>query len=172
MSRKENPAVLTPAIESPSQHPSVQGATYVPPQKEEPKPKSDKNMFWPMLGTGAMLVACGLGVVLYFQITQSMGAVRTDISSLRQSYIELLPRSEFSKHHNSVDGRIQTFQTRNATALEIWTSRVSSLESSIERMRRETKATVDSLDRELQQLRERIAVLESRPKPKATQPTP
>lgn len=162
MSRKEypNPAPRTAEEHFYSQH--AQEPQRAVEAKAPPAPQSGR-LFWQMLGTGAMLVACGLGVVLYFQITQSMNVVRSDISSLRKSYIELLPRTEFSKHHNSVDGQIQSFQTKNSTALEIWTSRVSSLENSIERMRRETKITVETLERELQQLRERLAVLEDRP---------
>jgi hypothetical protein len=132
------------------------------PEKHDPAP-----LFWRMFGSSVMAIACALGIVLYLQVTQSISSIRSDVTVLREGYVQLVPRSEYSKGHSQVSSEIQALQARNVTALEIWVSRVSELERRIERMRTDHIAQMEALQREQQQLRERMAVLESRSSVKA-----
>jgi hypothetical protein len=132
------------------------------PEKHDPTP-----LFWRMFGSSVMAIACALGIVLYLQVTQSISSIRSDVTVLREGYVQLVPRSEFSKGHSQLSTEIQALQARNVTALEIWVSRVSELERRIERMRTDHIAQMEALQREQQQLRERMAVLESRSSVKA-----
>jgi septal ring factor EnvC (AmiA/AmiB activator) len=160
-------------LQQPPSSNSVSDTELVRPAKDvkpaEPEKKAEKSekadptpLFWRMFGASCMSIAASLAIVLYFQVTQHINALRADVTLLREGYIQLVPKSEFSKGHAQVTAEIQTLQAKNLTALEIWTSRVREQERKIERMRNEHKEQVDALQRDIQQLRERLAVLESR----------
>jgi hypothetical protein len=109
-----------------------------------------------------MAIAASLAIVLYFQVMQSVNALRSDVTVLREAAIQLVPKSEFSKGHHQLSTDLQTMQAKNLTAMEIWSARVTEQERKIERMRTEHKEQVEGYQREIEQLRERVAVLEAR----------
>jgi hypothetical protein len=134
-----------------------------PEKSPEPTEKPDTTpLFWRMFGTSTMAIAASLGIALYVQTSQSISAIRTDVTQLRESAIQMVPKTEFSRSHNELGTDIQTLQAKNVTAMEIWTARVTELERKLERMRTDHKEQVEAFQRENQQLRERLAVLEAR----------
>lgn len=158
MSALQQPHSNTSANESPMMERTTRDLT--PPDVEK---KADLTpLFWRMFGASCMAIAASLFIVLYFQIMQGLNAIRSDVSVLREGYIQLVPKSEFSKGHSQITTDIQTMQAKNVTALEIWSARVTEQDRKIERMRTEHKEQVENLQRDIQQLRERLAVLENR----------
>jgi len=134
-----------------------------PEEKAEKTEKTDLTpLFWRMFGASTMAIAAALAIVLYFQVMQAINAMRADVTLLREGYIQLVPKSEFSKSHSQVTTDIQTLQAKNLTALEIWTARVAELERRVEHMRSDHKEQIEDLQREIQLLRERLVVLEHR----------
>jgi hypothetical protein len=135
-----------------------------PEKKAEKTEKTDPTpLFWRMFSASFMAIACALAIVLYFQVNQAINALRADVTLLREGYIQLVPKSEFSKSHSQVTTEIETLQVKNLTALEIWTARVAELERKIEHMRSDHKEQIEGMQREIQLLRERLVVLENRP---------
>src|ERR1700678_3705950 len=70
------------------------------PEKKAEKKDDPTPLFWRMFGASCMSIAASLAIVLYIQVTTSIGGLRADVTQLREGYIQLVPKAEFTQGYN------------------------------------------------------------------------
>jgi hypothetical protein len=121
------------------------------------------SLFWRVFGGTLLSIAALVVVTVYQQFSNSLLDLRNSITHLNESRAELLQKDEFNSRMTSVWNGIKDMQAANAT--------VASLRERSALLEQQLKAAEDErkdMTRQLQQLRERLAVVEGRVKVKST----
>jgi gas vesicle protein len=152
-----------------------------PEAKASVKPAETKDdhqipAFWRICGATLVSVAAMVAVTLYIQLSNQVGSLRGDLNALRDQNHDLVRTDDYNSRNLAIAATIKEVQASNAAAMEFWKERTLSLERQINALQEENKRTVRELDREVQKLRERLAVLENKQggealKPKGGLPT-
>jgi uncharacterized protein (DUF3084 family) len=121
------------------------------------------SLFWRVFGGTLLSIAALVVVTVYQQFSNSLFELRNDMIHLNESRADLLRKDEFNTRMNAVWGSMKDLQTAEAplTALR---ERSALLEQQLKAAEDERK----ELTRQLQQMRERLAVVEGRVKGKST----
>lgn len=138
-------------------------------KKEESKSDGNIPAFWRIFGATLLSVAAMVAVTLYIQVSNQLGTVRGELNSLRDQAHDLVRTDDYNSRNLAIAATIKEVQASSAAAMEFWKERALALERQTTALQEENKRT----DREVQKLRERLAVLENRPgevKPKGVLP--
>ena len=117
------------------------------------------SLFWRIFGGTLLSIAALVGVTVYQQFSNSLLELRNDMIRLSESRADLLKKDEFNTRMTSVWSSMKDLQTAE-TAVTGLRERSALLEQQLKAAEDERK----ELTRELQQLRERLAVVEGRVK--------
>jgi hypothetical protein len=120
------------------------------------------SLFWRVFGGTLLSIAALVVVTVYQQFSNSLLDLRNSITHLNESRAELLQKDEFNSRMTSVWNGIKDLQTANATVASL-RERSALLEQQLKAAEDERKEQA----RQLQQLRERLAVVEGRVKVKS-----
>jgi hypothetical protein len=126
-----------------------------PPKEEERLP-----LFWRIFGSTVLSIAALVAVTLYQQVMSSLNEIRSDQNRLNQDHGELIKKDEFNSRILAVASSIKELQAANAAALDVWRERAAMLERQVKAAEEERKQLAREHARELQWLRERLAVVE------------
>ena len=119
------------------------------------------SLFWRVFGGTLLSIAALVIVTVYQQFSNCLLELRNDMIHLNESRADLLKKDEFNNRMNSVWSSMKDLQTAE-TALTGLRERSALLEQQLKAAEDERK----ELTRQLQQLRERLAVVEGRVKVK------
>ena len=119
-------------------------------------------LFWRIFGTTVLSIASLVAVTLYQQLSGAVSELRNECHALSESCGDLVKKDEYNSHNLAVANSLKEVQANNAAALDLWRERALELERQIKADEEEYKQQSRDLSRELQRLRERLAVLESR----------
>jgi hypothetical protein len=115
------------------------------------------SLFWRLFGGTLLSIGALVVITLYQQFSNSLAELRTDMIHLNESRGDLMHKDEFNSRMNSVWSSIKDLQTAGATMTGM-REREALLEQQLKSAEDERK----EMTRELQRLRERLAVLEGR----------
>jgi hypothetical protein len=132
------------------------------PPKPAAKGEEAMPVFWRIFGTTVLSIAALVAVTLYQQLSGSIGELRNQCHALSEMCGDLVKKDEYNGHSIAVANSIKEVQANSAAALDLWRERALSLERQLKADEEEYKALSHDQARELQHLRERLAVLESR----------
>ena len=121
------------------------------------------SLFWRIFGGTLLSIAALVVVTVYQQFSNSLFELRSDMIRLNESRADLLKKDEFNTRMTSVWSSMKDLQTAE-TALTGLRERSALLEQQFKAAEDERK----ELTRQLQQLRERLAVVEGRVKAKSS----
>jgi hypothetical protein len=126
--------------------------------------KSEDNtpLFWRIFGTTLLSIASLVAITLYQQLSNGIIEVRTQLKAISEAESDLVKKEDFSTRNQSLANSIKDLQARNSAALELWKERAALLDRQIQIGEEDSKQQIKELNRELQRLRERVAVVESR----------
>jgi hypothetical protein len=122
-------------------------------------------LFWRIFGTTILSIAALVAVTLYQQLSGAVAELRVKCQAISESSGDLVKKDEYNSHNLAVANSLKEVQANNAAALDLWRERARELERQIKLDKDEYKQQLRELARESQRLRERLAVLESRPVP-------
>ena len=115
------------------------------------------SLFWRICGGTVLSIAALVVVTLYQQINNNMTELRNDMIRLNESRGDLIKKDEFNMRMTSVWNSIKEEQATGGALIGL-RERSTLLEQQLRTAESERK----DLSRELQQLRERLAVIEGR----------
>jgi hypothetical protein len=136
---------------------AVAGAPPQPPPAEERTP-----FFWRLFGTTLLSIAALVAITLYQQLTGNIHELRNEVKAFSEGLGDLVKKEEFNGRGQAVANSIKELQATNAAAMDLWRERAALLDRQIKAGEEDLKQQVKELNRELQRLRERLAVAESR----------
>ena len=122
---------------------------------------------WRIFGSTLICVTAIIAVALWVKYTNNIDSLRGDVKDLRAQGGELLRKEEYHARQMSVAVGVKEVQTKNSTAHDYWRLKALSQERQLKALRDETNATIKDMERQVQQLRERLAALEKKPPPAA-----
>jgi hypothetical protein len=139
------------------------------PKKEEPKqeskskkPEDEIPLFWKLCSAALLSVSALIVVTLYNQLNATasglsgdVGQVRTELGQLRT---EIVPKDDYNLRIEQIVHGIKDIQAANKAAAETWRERVQEQKATVGDLRQQIK----NLEREVQVLREQLALLEQR----------
>ena len=120
---------------------------------------------WRIFGSTLICVTAIIAVALWVKYTNNIDSLRDEVKELRVQGGELLRKDEYHARQTSVAVGIKEVQTKNATAHDYWRLKALSQERQLKALRDESNATIKDMERQVQQLRERLAALEKKPPP-------
>src|SRR5262245_2371690 len=120
---------------------------------------------WRIFGSTLICVAAIIAVALWVKYTNNIDSVRDDVKELRVQGAELLRKDEYHARQMSVAVGLKEVQTKNAAAHDYWRLKALSQERQLKALRDEANAAIKDMERQVQQLRERLAALETRTPP-------
>jgi len=122
-----------------------------------PKAEERISVFWRVFGGTLLSIAALVGITLYQQFTSTISELRNNLNSLNQSRGDLVKNDDFNTRMTSIWGTVKELETS--------TSATSALKERSELMEQQLKAGEEErkdMAREIQQMRERLAVVEAR----------
>jgi chromosome segregation ATPase len=123
------------------------------------------SVFWRLFGGTLLSIAALVAITIYQQFTSSLGELRNNLNSLNESRGDLVKTDDFNTRMAALWTSLREVETTSA-AVSALKERSDLMEQLLKQNEEERK----ELCRELQQLRERLVVLESRQA--ATPPPP
>jgi hypothetical protein len=120
------------------------------------------SLFWRVFGGTLLSIAALVVVTVYQQFSNSLFELRNDMIHLNEARADLIKKDDFNSRMTSVWNSMKDLQTAS-TAVTSMRERTALLEQQLKEAESERK----DLAREVQQLRERLAVIEGRQKGKA-----
>jgi hypothetical protein len=120
------------------------------------------SLFWRIFGGTLLSIAALVVVTVYQQFSNSLFEMRNDMIRLNESRADLIKKDEFNTRMSSVWSSMKDLQAT--------TSAVSGMRERSALLEQQLKVAEDErkeLTRQLQQLRERLAVIEGRVKAKS-----
>ncbi len=139
------------------------GKPPLPVHKEEPKGEEHWPMFWRIFGTTLLSIAALIAITLYSQVTSGLNEVRNEVSRSDAAHADLIRKDEFNNRVLEIHGRstsaLNSLKELQAATASAMAQRSALLEQQVRAAEEERK----ELARELQRLRERLAILEGRP---------
>ncbi len=139
---------------------------------EKKEKKDEVPAFWRICGAALVSVTAMVAVTLYIQLSNQLGTLRAELNALRGQNHDLVRKDDYNSRNLAIAATIKEVQASNSAALELWKERALVQERLMKSVQDEYKQTVRELEREVQKLRERLAVLEnkesesSKPKPR------
>jgi hypothetical protein len=121
------------------------------------------SLFWRIFGGTLLSIAALVVVTVYQQFSNSLFEVRNDMIRLNESRADLIKKDEFNTRMTSVWSSMKDLQA-TTTAVTGMRERSALLEQQLKTAEDERK----EMGRQLQQLRERLAVVEGRVKAKSS----
>lgn len=124
-----------------------------------PAPKGEEkiSLFWRVFGGTLLSIAALVVVTVYQQFSNTIGELRNDMIRLNEARADLLNKDEFNNRMTSVWNSIKDLQNGSATVTGL-RERATLLEQQLKSAEDERK----EMARTLQQVRERLAVVEGR----------
>ncbi|HLN29448.1 MAG TPA: hypothetical protein VK395_16985 [Gemmataceae bacterium] len=122
-----------------------------------PKPEDRISLFWRVFGGTLLSIAALVCITLYQQFTSTISELRNNLNNLNQSRGDLVKNDDFNTRMTSLWGTVKE--------LEASTVVTSALKERSELMEQQLKAGEEErkdMAHEIQQMRERLAVLEAR----------
>lgn len=136
------------------------------PEPAAPAKKEDKKdeipAFWRICGAALVSVTAMVAVTLYIQLSNTVGSLRAELNSIRDHNHDLVRKDDYNSRNLAIAATIKELQASNAAALELQKERALAHERQMKVLQDENKLTVRELEREVQRLRERLAVLENK----------
>lgn len=115
------------------------------------------SVFWRVFGGTLLSIAALICITIYQQFTNSISELRSNLENLHESRGDLVKNEDFNNRMTAVWGALKDNQTLAATVSAL-KERSSLLEQCLKQNEEERKG----LANQLQQLRERMVVLEAR----------
>jgi len=122
-----------------------------------PKGEERIGVFWRVFGGTLLSIVALVCITVYQQFTSVLNELRSDVNKLNESRGDLVKKEEFNSRMTSVWTSLKELQTAGTVAT-VGKERLTLLEQQLKSSDDERK----ELTRELQQLRERLAVVEGR----------
>ncbi len=115
------------------------------------------SVFWRVFGGTLLSIAALVCITLYQQFTSSISELRNNINALHESRGDLVKMEDFNSRTTALWGAVKEMQTTSAAV-----SALKERSVLMEQLLKQSEEDGKSLCRELQQVRERLAVLEAR----------
>src|SRR5258708_21882384 len=115
------------------------------------------SVFWRVFGGTLLSIAALVGITLYQQFANSLNELRSNVNNLHESRGDLVKTEDFNSRSNALWGAIKEIQATSASV-----SALKERSGLMEQLLKESAEERKSLCRELQQVRERLAVVEAR----------
>jgi hypothetical protein len=140
-------------------------AAATPPVRARPSSASETwtAVSWRIFGSTLICVAAIIAVALWVKYTNNIDSVRDDVKELRVQGADLIRKDDYHARQMSVAVGVKEVQTKNATAHDYWRLKALAQERQLKALRDESNSTIKDLERQVQQLQERLAALEKRP---------
>jgi hypothetical protein len=142
-------------------------------EKKEDKPKKPEEqmpLFWKLCSAALVSVTALIVVTLYNQLSATASQMRSDAGQLRsdigQLQNDLIRRDDYNQKVEQMINSIKEVQAGNKTAMDTWRDRLGEQKTTVSELRVQIKEA----ERDLQRLREELALLEQRDV--KTPPTP
>lgn len=128
------------------------------PVAEPPAPKSEDRLtlFWRLFGGALVSVGALVAVTAYQQLNSSLTELRTAITHLNETHADMVKKDEFNTRMTTLWNGVKE-SNASAASVTALRERAQLLEQQLKTAEDERKELV----RELQQLRERLVVVES-----------
>jgi hypothetical protein len=120
-------------------------------------------VFWRIFGATLLSIASLIAITLYQQVYSGLHDLHTEVRTLTEGYGDLVKKDEFTARNVAATNNLKEVQAHGAAAMDLWRERAAQLEKQIKAGDDEVKQQARELAREVQRLRERLAVLENRP---------
>lgn len=137
--------------------PSEPGTVAKPAKTEE-----RASAFWHFFGTTLLSISALIAITLYQQLSNGLNEVRSEVKSISETSSDLVKKEEFTNRSLRLSNSLKELQANNAAAMDLWRERAALLDRQLQASQNEHKQQTKELTRELQRLRERLAVVESR----------
>jgi vacuolar-type H+-ATPase subunit I/STV1 len=124
-----------------------------PPAKAEER----ISVFWRVFGGTILSIAALLGITIYQQVTSSLGELRSNLNSLNESRGDLVKADDFNNRMTGLWSTVKELETTSAAV-----SALKERSTLMEQLLKQGEEDRKELMREVQQLRERLVVVESR----------
>jgi DNA-binding transcriptional MerR regulator len=128
-------------------------AAAAPPKAEERLP-----IFWRIFGSTVLSIAALVAITLYQQVNSSLNEIRNDLSRLSESQSDAVKKDEFNSRILALVNNLNDLKAANKVVGDCGEERSAMQERRLRASDEERK----ELARELQRLRERLAVVEGR----------
>jgi hypothetical protein len=126
------------------------------------KPEERASAFWHFFGTTLLSISALIAITLYQQLSNGLNEVRSEVKSISETSSDLVKKEEFTNGSLGLSNSLKELQANNTAAMDLWRERAALLDRQVQAGQDEHKQQVKELTRELQRLRERLAVVESR----------
>ena len=130
--------------------------------KKTSKPEEQIPLFWKLCSAALLSVTAMLAVTLYTQLSNSISSLRNELSTIRDRHNTLVDKDDYNSRNIAIAATIKEFQANNSASQELWRERASLLDREIKSNGDDAKQELRELARELERLRERLAIMESR----------
>lgn len=137
----------------------------------------EKNMpaFWKKVGTKAFEITGAISLTLFISLNVEMNGLRSQVNDLNRYRQELVPRDEAQRQDEQRDARHQDLRQTVDKSMKEWRDGTLHTEEESEKFAEEADRSLQTMEKEIGELRVRLATLETRPNPepeKKKQPGP
>jgi DNA-binding transcriptional MerR regulator len=123
-----------------------------------PKGEERLPIFWRIFGSTLLSIAALVAITLYQQINSSLNEIRSDLSHLNESQSDAVKKDEFNSRILALVNNLNDLKAATKVVGDCSEERSAMLD----RRLRDSDGERKELARELQRLRERLAVVEGR----------